>query len=208
MIMCQIIYAPNHHSIKPNNKELRSAWDRNPAGGGIMWKTDDGSVFFVKGLMTFDTFLQTYKHYESDMVEACFHFRIPSHGAPNAANTHPWVGGAWCVMHNGIIGALGDRHDTSDTKRFADAIADVSHEQMLVPDFQRLLNIGNSRIVLMMSNHPTIILNEEQGEWRKPNLWFSNEYDNCHNRQKFFGPGVIEPTFRNTVFSLGHEHGL
>ena len=159
-----------------------------------MWKkflTDE--LYYVKGLMTWKAFHDALVKYQGDMVEACFHFRIPSHGAPTPYNTHPWIANDWAVMHNGVIRELGDDQHTSDTERFSLAIQDIAYATMLKPDFQALLNIGSSRVVLMHTHQPTIILNEQYGVYRRPNVWFSNEYDNCVSHQHFVGAGVIEP---------------
>ena len=137
--MC-IIVAKNQGVKMPSKEIITNCFTNNPDGAGIMLAAK-GKVYGFKGLMTLDAFQaklkQLHKQFGSlDKLPVVMHFRIGTHGANIAANTHPFpVAGGYKALrrlewtstlgmaHNGIISATGHHADVkkenvSDTMVF------------------------------------------------------------------------------------------
>lgn len=137
--MC-IIVAKNAGVKMPTKEILSNCFTNNPDGAGIMLAAKN-QVVGVKGLMTFDAFTAALKKLEKrfgslNKLPVVMHFRIKTHGAAIAANTHPFPVAAsykpmrrleWTstlgMAHNGIIQAVGHHEDikkenVSDTMVF------------------------------------------------------------------------------------------
>lgn len=112
--MCLIIHKPAGISI-PSDL-IRTAWDDNPDGAGIMYHGDDGpKVYKVLPRDWADPAQHIEKVLaELESREAGIHFRWRTHGPVDQSNTHPVPipGTGGYLMHNGIISGLGDHYDT------------------------------------------------------------------------------------------------
>jgi hypothetical protein len=73
---------------KFSEENLRKMWDSNSHGAGIAW-IEKGKVRVVKGLMTFDNFIEVYKSISEGVVHAV-HFRLKSAGEVVPQLTHPF----------------------------------------------------------------------------------------------------------------------
>lgn len=142
--MC-IIVAKNQGVKMPSKEIITNCFTHNPDGAGIMLAAK-GKVYGFKGLMTLDAVLAKLKQLEKrfgplDKLPVVLHFRIGTHGANIAANTHPFpVANSYKALrklewtsplgmaHNGIITATGHHPDikkenVSDTMVFIRRIA-------------------------------------------------------------------------------------
>lgn len=154
---------------------LKNSWDANPDGAGFMY-AEEGKVHIVKGLMTFQDFLEAYEPHKD---KACaLHFRIATHGNVDAANTHPFrVSDTLGLVHNGIINNISCDIDTamSDTWHFTEKIMKPFEQHWQHPGFQSLVEnfIGFSKLILLDGEGNFSIYNEKQGMW-DCQCWFSN----------------------------------
>ena len=140
--MCIIIAKPA--GIKMPSKEiLTNCFNNNPDGAGIMLSAK-GKVYGFKGLMTFDAVEFQLKKLKKtfgnlDELPVVMHFRIGTHGANIAANTHPFPVAAsykalrrleWVsdlgMAHNGIISALSSHPDIK-AENVSDTMAFIKH---------------------------------------------------------------------------------
>lgn len=85
--MCVIIYSKIGTEI--NENELKEAWETNPDGGGYAI-IENGKVYYKKGFMKFNEFLNDFRKYNNKNYEKIIHFRITSKGATNRRQTHPF----------------------------------------------------------------------------------------------------------------------
>lgn len=117
--MCIAIYKPLGNQV-PCEEHLRASFERNDDGAGFAFNTDDHQVMIVKGLMTWESFITTFREYEKKYGfkdrGLLIHFRITTHGGTNPECTHPFPviadEGAmhklvyktrYAAIHNGII---------------------------------------------------------------------------------------------------------
>lgn len=137
--MCIIVAKPAGAKM-PDKKIIENCFYNNPDGAGIMLN-HNGKVYGFKGFMSLEAFnaklAQLEKKYgKLTGKNVVMHFRIGTHGANIAANTHPfpvvssyksmreleWVSGLG-MAHNGIIDCV-SRHidvkkeNVSDTMVF------------------------------------------------------------------------------------------
>lgn len=130
--MC-VIVAKEKGIEMPDKNILKTCFNHNPDGAGIMWNQEN-TVHIRKGFMewkSFDNFLD----YLSEQVDlkncgVCLHFRIKTHGKTSPQNCHGFcisnrvkdlklleittdIG----VMHNGII-PIKPIHNLSDTQTY------------------------------------------------------------------------------------------
>ena len=121
--MCIAIYSPVGTET-PSEKYLHTSYENNPDGAGFAFNTDDGRVKILKGFMTWESFLETYKTYHDkyDFKNrgVLIHFRITTHGGTCPECTHPFPltsdagtlqklssTSEYAVIHNGIISLTG-----------------------------------------------------------------------------------------------------
>lgn len=132
--MCVIVSKEKNVKL-PSKKILKTCFDNNPDGAGLMY-VKDNKVVIDKGYMTFNSFYkrikQLKKEFNSDLTDKAivFHFRIGTSGGNIKENTHPFpissdikdlkalhINTDIAVAHNGIIS--GYVYDTlSDTQNF------------------------------------------------------------------------------------------
>lgn len=140
--MCIIVAKPAGIKM-PTNEILSNCFTNNPDGAGIMLSAK-GKVWGFKGLMTFDALTARLKKLQKtfgdlDKLPVVLHFRIGTHGANIAANTHPFpVAASYKVMrrlewtgdlgmaHNGIIQALSSHPDIK-AQNVSDTMAFIRH---------------------------------------------------------------------------------
>ena len=103
----------------PSETRLKNCWEENPDGAGFAFN-DHGNVRIVKGLMTWETFKETFEKYNKKFNfkerGVLIHFRIETHGGVCPECTHPFpissdegalqktrIVAPYAVVHNGII---------------------------------------------------------------------------------------------------------
>lgn len=124
----------------PDEKNIKDMWEANSDGAGFMYAIK-GKVYIEKGFMKLNDLTNALKHLEKKAkktddlelkdIPMVFHFRIKTHGANSASNTHPFpisskeqhlkaldlttpIG----VAHNGIIATAKPMGDMSDTMSY------------------------------------------------------------------------------------------
>lgn len=171
--MCITIWKPK--DITLFEETLKNCWDSNPDGAGFMY-AEDGKVHIVKGLMTYEAFMQAYTpHALQDVV---LHFRISTHGKVDEANTHPFqVTESLGLTHNGIISNVKCdlNKDMSDTWHFVEKFAKPMANFWQDPAYQALVEqyVGFSKLIWMDGEGNIAIYNEQMGNWNS-DCWFSN----------------------------------
>lgn len=130
--MC-VIVAKEKGIVMPDKNILKTCFNHNPDGAGIMWNQGN-AVHIRKGFMdwnSFDKFICSLEN-QVDLKNCgvCIHFRIKTHGKTSPQNCHPFpisnrgkdlkklelttnVG----VMHNGII-PVKPIYNLSDTQTY------------------------------------------------------------------------------------------
>lgn len=99
--MCIIAIKPEGISIP--TERLKACWDHNPDGAGFMY-SEDGKLKIVKGLMAFDSFLQSYNAINPLNKRVVIHFRYGTHGKVCPDLTHPFsINKDLALVHNGVL---------------------------------------------------------------------------------------------------------
>lgn len=139
--MC-IILAKSKNVKLPSEEVLKTCFENNPDGAGIMYVSKyEKKVLIEKGFMTFDSFIKRFRELKKEYNDfknrsLVVHFRIATHGTKVPGNTHPFpisnkvkalkstrVKTTMGVAHNGIIRDYGlkddeNSNDLSDTMNF------------------------------------------------------------------------------------------
>lgn len=117
--MCIAIYSPKGTKV-PCEEYLKTSFIHNDDGAGFAFNTDNRDVQIVKGLMTWDDFINTFRKYNKKYNfknrGVLIHFRITTHGGTNKECCHPFpltsdiaamrkpvCHSKFAVIHNGII---------------------------------------------------------------------------------------------------------
>lgn len=175
--MCIAIYKPEAIELLPET--LKNCWNANPDGAGFMFSKNKKLVV-IKGLMNFETFLETYEEHKSK--ECILHFRIRTHGASDAYNTHPFlIDENLGMVHNGIMSNICTKSDQtkSDTWHFTEThLAQFRKDNPLFflnPHYKDIIEsfIGYSKLIFMDNLGNVEIFNESKGFWNSK-CWFSN----------------------------------
>jgi predicted glutamine amidotransferase len=179
--MCVIIHKPFGADI-PSREVLQAAWELNPDGAGIAFRTNEKSLFTAKkGLMTFDAFLGAF-YSIPDCCEIVAHFRIGTSGGYTAQKTHPFPLSkdaealdnsflsyekiSKALFHNGIVGA--GAGGLSDTQVLCKELCVKSDNAILTA----LEREAHSRFLYIHEKNVSRV-----GTWRKfDGCYYSNEY--------------------------------
>ncbi len=153
-------------------------WRTNSDGAGFMYAEDD-KLHVVKGLMTYNAFMEAYEpHAGKKMV---LHFRIKTHGAKDEVNTHPFkISDDLAFVHNGTITGFGSATH-SDTWHFNEELIKPLYGSvknfLQIAQINELLGerIGWSKLAFMDNKGNTTIINEAKGNYSNDGIWFSNE---------------------------------
>lgn len=172
--MCIIIAKPaGVQRLSPDYFER--AWNRNPDGGGLVWKEKDGEVCMQKGFMKKEEFLAKIDELNQDETAFIAHFRIKSVGAVCAENTHPFVMDHVTYAHNGTLG-IKPFEGKTDSETFG--LCFLKDKPMSwIKEYKVLLEmaLGTSKFAIMDNETGEIfILNSECGK-EQDGAWFSNE---------------------------------
>ena len=128
--MCIAIYSLQGNDV-PSEKYLKNSFKNNPDGAGFAFNTDNHMVKIVKGLMTWDSFIETFnkynKKYNFKDRGLLIHFRITTHGGTCPECCHPFpisedkgalhkreMISPYGVIHNGIISLTSTEAKTKD----------------------------------------------------------------------------------------------
>jgi predicted glutamine amidotransferase len=124
----------------PDENNIKDMWEANSDGAGFMYAIK-GKVYIEKGFMKLNDLTNALKHLEKKAkktdslalkdIPMVFHFRIKTHGANSASNTHPFpisskeqhlkaldLTTPLGMVHNGIIATAKPMGDMSDTMSY------------------------------------------------------------------------------------------
>ena len=193
--MCVICYVPRGVRL-PSKDTIRAMWDKNPHGGGIVYKDSDNNVYYKKGYFDFDMFYNDLVEISDVAVEMAMHTRIATSGGINAEMCHPFrlsnskddlrcTSGEKCtepiIMHNGMINVdiMKGLNDTCSYiikklyPRYKKHNAFMFDNQIV----KKIENeIGYSKL-LIMSQYPTKLI----GDWK-------TDDDGCYYSNLYFKP--------------------
>ena len=132
--MCIIVSKPKGIAM-PDKATLRTCFDNNPDGAGMMF-VSKGKVNIIKGLMNFKDFydhlMKLDKIHNFKNKSLVMHFRISTGGNVDAGNCHPYpiscnekdlrktyISTDLGMAHNGIISMYSRKHQVlNDTQMF------------------------------------------------------------------------------------------
>lgn len=186
--MCIIAYVPKCENV--SEETIRTMFDGNPDGAGLMWKLDDKSpVQIRKGFMKVDDLIKAYNEIPTD-CERAIHCRIATAGKISVACCHPFPIRAkvsamkndtdkaeLALMHNGVISyanpSKGLKADYSDSMNFAAKFLYPLRYQLDKECVQTLIEESTpSRFLIMRQGAETIML----GNWGCENgVYYSND---------------------------------
>lgn len=86
--MCVIMIA---NKVRPSDEMIRRAWEKNPDGGGVSWRSTKGGkpvVEWKKGIKNVEDMLDLIHKAPLPHIE---HFRIGTVGGPKPTLTHPFM---------------------------------------------------------------------------------------------------------------------
>lgn len=185
--MCIIAYAKNGVKIEEN--VIRTMFEGNPDGAGVMWKPlDGGNIEIRKGFMDVESLLKAWNKIPVE-CERAIHCRIATSGKISKGCCHPFpvrpktdmmkkaVDKCYmALMHNGVISQCtpksGMKATCSDTMVFAAKYLYPLQKQIDKECIQDLLeSFAASRLLIMRANAPTIML----GNWvEDKGVYYSN----------------------------------
>lgn len=181
--MCLIAYAQKDKSdITTTN--LTRGFAHNNDAWGVMFP-DGERVQMFKDTSKLEDFFAAWRGVP-DKTPVASHFRFATHGSKGVENAHPFdvLGdGRIGMMHNGVIRSMGTEADLSDTAIFvrdwikpqlehSPELIEIDAWRGMVGDF-----IGQgSKLLFMLWDGRTFLINDKQGHWEAPGVWYSNKY--------------------------------
>lgn len=172
--MCVAILKPAGAEC-PSMSVLSDCWDANKDGAGVA-VSESGGVYIRKGFMTFGEFeawFRKAKIARRTSQAVVFHFRIGTHGANDAGNTHPFpvsaspevlrrLSGRFkeAVAHNGVFKNTVTLPDVSDTGQFIADCAKAGGDPVKFWDDNKAV-AGWSRLVVLKPNNKYVL----RGDW-------------------------------------------
>lgn len=146
--MCVIAYKPKGKTF--NYADLSRMWDYNPDGAGVLVP---GHKYPIKGIMQYED-LKTVIKAIGKRHSCAVHFRMATHGAVCADNTHPFpVGEGRFLMHNGVLTSYGSAGEGghSDSKQLALDLTPLTSEAI-----RRVLNSIAGKYLFVDGNTVTM----------------------------------------------------
>lgn len=203
--MCLIIHRDDNTAINPTL--LAQGIADNPHGWGIM-TTVNGRIHTLRGMDAKEFFPALDA---LDGLPMSIHFRYATHGAKGIDNCHPFdiLGGAYSVMHNGIIDVpLADKN-RSDTYHFAHHVLApiLAHDPgafgsaFLAKLLGSIIGYGN-KLVILRADGEAMIVNEDEGCWHD-GLWLSNRHSLPVTRRASFRSHSLDSYHPNTCIPAG-----
>ena len=186
--MCIIAYVPKCENV--SEETIKTMFEGNPDGAGLMWKTDDKSPIQIrKGFMKVEDLIKAYNEIPTD-CERAIHCRIATAGKIGVACCHPFPIRAkisamkngtdkadMALMHNGVISyanpSKGLKADYSDSMNFAAKFLYPLRYQLGKECVETLIEEStSSRLLIMRQGEETIML----GSWEcEDGIYYSND---------------------------------
>jgi hypothetical protein len=202
--MCIIILS--HDGNLPDKDMLRTAYENNPDGFGVMW-VDNGRVQTKHGLFTFDQVWESLEDLEG--IPWSMHLRYVTRGKRVVTQCHPFEvsskrqsGRDIWMMHNGTFMFLNERVKAygglkSDTEVFANYLAEILRSKQnpdkvlfssQVQENMKKKVESFNKMVFLTDEGRFEVFNEEGGVWLDNDMWASNTYS--------FQDGYREPVYK------------
>ncbi len=172
--MCLAIYKPAATTIPAGY--LYNGYSANYSkhcGSGIAWN-EGGKLHVVKGILTFEQFIEQYKKVEQHPM--LVHFRLATHRPINQENCHPFTmcDGQFALIHNGVFQIEITNPDLSDTGNFCQQIMEPAIKNGKYKNKRLMESImGWNMACLMAASGEVILYNEKHGDW-DDGVWYSN----------------------------------
>lgn len=216
--MCIIVYKPKGASL-PSKDTLRTCWENNPHGAGIMW-ADGSNVRIQKGFMSWDAFDRALDEVTSKLDVAAtpmaLHFRIATHGAVKPGCCHPFavkdsyermrqthISADVGFMHNGTLSGLETDDSTSDSMAFARSVL-VPLKRMCA-DF--LSDKHAMRVIESSTQGSRFLLMAKDGRVRTFGRWVEDD-GILYSNENYLPHYAYEPTlFEETAFDAWMAFG-
>jgi predicted glutamine amidotransferase len=192
--VCIAIYKPQGTRIYAST--LEACWNSNSDGAGFAY-VEDKKLHVIKGLMTYNDFIEAYIPHETKQL--LLHFRIATHGGITEEMTHPFlIDDNLALIHNGIINKINTEDDKtkSDTWHFIEqylkSFRTTRKNFWLLPEYQYLIEdfIGHSKLAFLDNHGRFKIYNENLGHWNS-DCWFSN-YSYNWSRTTYSGSRKVQ----------------
>ena len=186
--MCVIIYKPKAVPIKA--KTVEDAWDQNPHGAGFAARVGkNGNWVIRKGFMKLEDFKEAVLGYQFN--EMLLHFRIATHGAINAENTHPFYheeGESSVLFHNGILSDFGSK-ELSDSRDFFIRVVSKLEDEVACHVLNMAAKTNSSKFALIGHSGRVFLA----GDWSKhEGLDVSNtNFCGWQGYQSSYAPGTF-----------------
>lgn len=185
--MCIIAYVPS--GAKLEEETIRTMFENNKHGAGLMWKPrDNAQIEIRKGFMDVESLLKAWRTIP-ERCDRAIHCRIATSGKISTGCCHPFPVRAKttamrkamdktnvALMHNGIISFCtpkkGIKADYSDSMLFASKVLFPLRKQLGTEAVQLLLdNCSDSRLLIFRSDGDAIM----SGSWYFDNgVYYSN----------------------------------
>jgi len=180
----------------PNQNILNNCFDNNSDGAGVMY-LNNGQVQIDKGYMTKKAFTKRLKKLAFNKDDTViYHFRLATHGATKAGQTHPFpvseidkdllntrIETGIAMAHNGILSAMQSDKILSDTMMYIKHIVSPIKDMIFDKSMSKLLSKSSVGSRLVFLNGKGNILTT--GEWITDNgLFYSN---NGYKELKYLG---------------------
>lgn len=187
-----------------NKETLRTCWNNNNDGAGMIYVTDKNVLVTYKELHSFDKFYKEYNKQRKLNKDSNFvlHFRIATSGKIDLNNCHPFkVSKDLAFVHNGMIDIEQLNKDVSDTYTFNQTILKELGKNFLYNEaIIRLIEnyIGYSKLIFLNNFNEATIINELLGDWDGDN-WYSNKSYKPTQVKKYenYGYGYYSKGYNN-----------
>jgi predicted glutamine amidotransferase len=202
--MCIIMFQKEGNERFPK-KWVKRAARINDDGMGIIWASK-GKLHIYRTLTDLGGIWRRYCSARDIGAAVGLHFRIRTHGDVSKDNCHPFVVNrdangqpTMAMMHNGVVGGLGDLPEGhSDTRHFADEVISKLPKGFLQNNAMRevITRGALGKYLFMLNDGYWMILRSESGHWdEKENSWFSNysykEYERTVHQRSSWKPGQV-----------------
>lgn len=185
--MCIIAYFPKKSNVK--EETIRTMFENNPDGAGIMWKESyDSPVRINKGFFKVEDLIEAFNKIPAS-CERAIHCRIATAGKISTACCHPFPirpkvdamkaaedSADMALMHNGVISyanpTQGIKANYSDSMNFAAKFLFPLRRQLDKECVQTLIEESTpSRLLIMREGAETLML----GDWKYDSgVYYSN----------------------------------
>lgn len=180
--MCVILFKSQNCAL-PSKKEIKSMWNTNPDGAGIMWQKNNGKVNFIKGFMSCKKLIKHLFSNQEELVKAkvAIHFRITTHGGTSEGNTHPFVADMnvsphllsgtanYVLMHNGMLTVKPREKNISDSAELALRAGSYENPRYFLEQINDL--VDDNKIILFVKGEEPLFI----GDWEeKDGFIYSN----------------------------------